>query len=116
LRERYMRGQFADVVFFSTLALSVVSILMRLHAAFLASHAAETLQSALLHWRRTVLVTDVLLGLVLFAAAALAWASKPGLSALLLVAALGTLVTLLVIEPATTRLAFEARATGAPKR
>lgn len=109
VRESYSRGPRADGVFFSALALVVVSILMRLHAAFLASHAAETLQSALAHWRRTVLVTDLLLGVLLLLAAVLASNAKPGVSALLLVASLGTLVTLLVIEPVTTRLAFASK-------
>jgi hypothetical protein len=57
--------------------------------------------------RATTLVTDCLLAGCWGLGALRIVGAKPGLAALLLSAALGALVALMVIEPATARSAFE---------
>jgi hypothetical protein len=94
------------VLLFGALAATVVSILVRLNAAFLARHLPATLTAARRRTRPVVLGTDTMLSVLLLAAAIVARPTGPALSALFLTGALAILVTLIVIEPATERSAF----------
>jgi hypothetical protein len=105
-REYLAPGAARDLMFFAGLAAAVVSIVLRLHSSFLALHARDTL-AALRRRRRAVIVAaDLLVLAVLSVGALLVYAIKPGLAALLLAMALGALVTLFGVEPATAAAAF----------
>jgi hypothetical protein len=96
-----------DIVFFGGLAVSVVSIALRLNAAFVSRQLPSlhgTLQAPAR--RLAVLVADgLLIGVYGFGALAVREA-RPELAATLLAAGVGALVTLLAIEPATAHSAF----------
>jgi hypothetical protein len=109
VRERLAPGPLRDVVFFGALAAAVVSIMLRLHASFLAVQDRGGLEAARPRVRAAVVAADLVLVALLACSALIVLSQKPGLAALLLSAALGALVTLLVIEPATARAAFPQR-------
>jgi serine/threonine protein kinase len=92
-------------LFLGTLALATISVTVRLNLWFTASMDPAGLREHRRRVFRYVVVADgLLVGMLLFAAAFVA-AAREELTAVILVVAIASLASLLVIEPATTRAA-----------
>jgi hypothetical protein len=98
-------GQLGRVIFFATLILATISVTLRLNLWFSARVDPEGLAEHRARVFPAVVTADSLLVLVLFSAGAFVAAAREEFAALIVVVAVASLASLLVIEPATTRSA-----------
>ena len=98
-------GQLGRIIFFTTLILATISVTLRLNLWFSARVDPEGLAEHRARVFPAVVVADGLLVLVLFSAGAFVAAAREEFAALIVVVAVASLASLLVIEPATTRSA-----------
>jgi serine/threonine protein kinase len=98
-------GQLGRVIFFATLILATISVTLRLNLWFSARVDPEGLAEHRARVFPAVVSADSLLVLVLFSAGAFVAAAREEFAALIVVVAVASLASLLVIEPATTRSA-----------
>jgi serine/threonine-protein kinase len=102
-------GNLGRVIFFVTLILATVSVTLRLNLWFSARVDPKGLADHRAHVFPAVVIAECLLVIVLFAAGALVAEVWEELATLVVVVAVASLASLLVIEPATTRSAGLAR-------
>ena len=98
-------GTLGRVIFFTTLILATISVTLRLNLWFSARVDPEGLGEHRARVFPAVIVAECLLVLVLFSAGALVADVREGFAALVVIVAVASLASLLVIEPATTRSA-----------
>jgi serine/threonine-protein kinase len=98
-------GDLGRVIFFATLILATISVTLRLNLWFSARVDPEGLAEHRARVFPAVVVAECLLVLVLFSAGAFVAAAREEFAALVVVVAVASLASLLVIEPATTRSA-----------
>jgi eukaryotic-like serine/threonine-protein kinase len=92
-------------IFFATLALATLSVTLRLNLSFVSRVQGELLVEQRRRLFPAILTSDVLLAVVLLAAAAIVAGTNDVLAAICLAVALVSLTSLALIEPATTRAA-----------
>ena len=95
------------VLFFVALAAVLVATTLRLHLWFTVRELPGESGAQRAHAGRWIRVADIVFALVLAASSALAFQDHVEVAVLFLTAAVGVLVAFAIIEPATTRAAFE---------
>jgi hypothetical protein len=98
-------GSLGRVIFFTTLILATISVTLRLNLWFSARVDPEGLGEHRARVFPAVIVAECLLVVVLFSAGALVADVREEFAALVVIVAVASLASLLVIEPATTRSA-----------
>lgn len=107
----FARGSFpppwGNVLFYVALTAETIAVTMRLHLLFSSRLDRDLLRSQRAHVARPVARLDLLYGAVLLAVALRSASLDLPAAPLLVAAAIVSLLSLLVIEPATTRAAFD---------
>lgn len=94
------------IVFYAALALATLSVTMRVNLWFTSRYQLSEVQSQRARVAIPVTISELLLDVVLIVAALRAASAEHVVGPLLLVFAIVSLVSLIVIEPATTRSAY----------
>jgi predicted Ser/Thr protein kinase len=106
----FSRGLFGppvgNVIFYGALAAETAAVTMRLHLWFSARMEPEVLAAQRARVTRPIMALDVLFGLIVVAAAIKGANVDAPAAPALLTASIISLLSVLVIEPATTRAAF----------
>jgi tRNA A-37 threonylcarbamoyl transferase component Bud32 len=101
-------GGVGRAVFFVGLAAAVVEVTLRLHLSFVARFQAEAIDRQRRRLRPALAAAHAVLLLTLLAGVAAAFSAQPGLASVLFIIATALFLAAVVIEPTTTRAAFDA--------